>query len=82
MKDINKDWKELDVNAVDFKNGSWSWGRGGGNLQDHEFSVSHISKDLVETNYKCPEWLNQMLRLQYRTGKEGAQANMRHCLGI
>ena len=81
MKRIEKDFSELDLSAVDLNSGNWAWGRGGHPHENHEWSISHIDSDMVETRYKAPHFINVMLTLQERHGKESAQATMREALG-
>lgn len=79
---IEKSWEDLDWNAVNFKSsresdkpgaGHWCWGCGGFPLGDHEFSISYVDDDLVETCYKMPAPINEMLRLQEVHATEAAK---------
>lgn len=86
MNRIEKDWKELDADKVDFNHKGplqqWTWSRGGRPLEDWEWSISAINEDLTETRYKLPECLNTMLNAQFRYGEESARGKMRNALGV
>lgn len=79
---IEKDWKDLDFDKVDMDSGNWSWGRGGHPLSDYQYSISHVSDKLVETRYKMPLCINQMLKSNYGYGKQDIVNNLRKILQI
>lgn len=82
MDRIEKDISEIHWDSVDFKSGSWSWGRGGLPLKDNEYSISYVSEELIETRYKLPQCINIMLRRTEEWGKTDAQGKMKRALGI
>lgn len=82
MERIEKDWSELDAEAVDFESGEWSWGRGGHPLQDHEYGVTHVNEEMVQTRYKAPPFINEMLRVQEKCTAESTRRDIRSALGI
>ena len=61
--------------------GHWMWGRGGHPHGDHEFSISYVDDGLVETRYKMPPPINEMLRLQRDHGKQDAQREIKAEIG-
>ena len=55
---IEKTWKDLDWDAVNFESssvsnkpgaGQWAWGCGGLPHRDDEYSISHVDEKLVDT---------------------------------
>ncbi len=76
MSRIEKDYTELDFNSVDFDvvdtanpHHKWSWGQGGHPLSDNEFYISSFDgKSFVETRYRLPEIISEMLSEQFRHG--------------
>jgi hypothetical protein len=82
MNRIEKQLSDLDTSKVDFKEGHWDCGRGGRPLEDHEWWISHYSEDFIESRYKLPQCLNEMLADQYKFGAEEAKAKIRDALGI
>jgi len=78
---IEKTWKELDFVSVDFTNG-WSWGCGGLPLENREWAISHVTKDLIETRYKMPPCINEMLNRQHQKGGEDKKQEILHALGL
>lgn len=81
MERIEKDFKELDFTIVDLKKG-WSWGQGGFPLGDSERSVSLYTDDGVETRYKFPEFLNEIIDMERRWAREEVQRDIKIALGI
>ena len=77
MKTVMKDWTELASEDVDFKSGNWGWGS-----SDNEHCVSHVDKDLNETCYKLPAFINEMLRMKEQHGAEGTKCEIRIALGL
>ncbi len=91
MKRIEKSWEDLDFTKVNFQSssesddpeaGHWGWGRGGGPLKDQEFSISHVDEKLVETRYKMPPCINEMLINQRLHGAEEAKGAIKRALDI
>jgi hypothetical protein len=82
MDRIEKSFTDLDIDAVDFQSGNWSWGCGGHPLRDNEYSISHVSAKLVETRYKLPECINYMLKRQYGFGDSERIGKIKKALGI
>ncbi|MCG8431387.1 MAG: hypothetical protein MJA29_09475 [Candidatus Omnitrophica bacterium] len=86
-----KTWEDLDFTRVNFKSsgesddpeaGHWAFGRGGSPLQSHEWAISHVDDDSHETRYKMPDCISHMLNLQHKFGKEEAQRDIKHALGL
>ena len=75
-----KEFNELDVDLVDFKDGRWGWGQGGHGLKDDEFTVSFVDDDLNETRYKVPTCICKMLKLQYKYGGDDAKRKIHAAL--
>lgn len=86
MRRIEKDWKELDFEKVDFDYKGpglqWTWARGGSPLEDYEWSISSIDQEMNETRYKLPECFNTMLNRQFQFGAESARGKIRSALGV
>jgi hypothetical protein len=82
MNRIEKDWKDLDFDSVDFDSGNWGWCRGGRPLNDNEFAICNVTDDLVETCYKMPKCINRMLLAQYEYGKDDKLKQIQAALGI
>jgi len=79
---IEKTLADLDVDAVDFESGSWSWGRGGHPLSEQDFAISHVDKDFKETRYAMPKCINKMLKSQFQQGEDEAKRAIQQALGV
>lgn len=78
---IEKNWKDLDLEKVDFsQGGNWNWSRGGLPLLDYEYAISHYSENGTETRYKLPPCINKMLKQQYSLGANEARRKIRSAL--
>jgi hypothetical protein len=88
MDRIEKTHKELDWDAVDFRSGggmNWSWGRGGYPYRSHEWGISHyqeVNGDIVETRYKMPQVVNEMLQRTYQSGINDKERAIKVALGL
>lgn len=88
MDRIDKSWKELDFDEVDFRSraeggpGRWGYGQGGHPLQDQEWSISFIDENYTEIRYKMPSCINEMLSFQRQHGAEEVQSAIRKALDI
>ena len=83
MDRIEKSWKELDFDVVDFSSGSgWTWGMGGYPLETGEYSISMIEDDYTDIRYTLPKCINDMLTTIEKWGKDDALSNVRRSLGI
>jgi hypothetical protein len=82
MNRIEKPYTDLDWNSVYFGNGNWSWGNGGYPLDDNEFFIAHTDDKFVETRYKMPICINEMLKVQRRHGNDEKLRMIQSALGI
>ena len=94
MDIIEKSWKDLDFDEVDFESKGkvqWSFGRGGYPLDDHEHSISRYEEkfnekykgnDIEEIRYKLPQCINKMISLNKEWTKAEIQEDIRRALGI
>lgn len=84
MHDIEKTYKELDWESVNFDNGSWSWGRGGYPLNDDEYFIYFVASDrnLTSTRYKMPDCISRMLKIAYRQGEQDAKMKIKNAIGL
>lgn len=52
----------------------WGWGFGGGSLENSECSITYCpdpkNRPFHEVRYKLPEFINYMLKMQFKFGKE------------
>ena len=77
-----KTWRDIDLNSVDFESQEWSYGMGGFPLNDGEWSIDHLDKDMNETRYRMPQCINIMLRRRYENGLNEAKSKIRSALGL
>ena len=82
MERIEKDFSELDWSKVDFQSGYWSWGRGGLPYKDSEYSINYTDDKLVQTRYKLPGCINDMLKNRYNSGTRDTKRAIQNVLGI
>ena len=86
MERIEKSWKDLDLDTVDFGesigDGQWSFSAGGSPHESGEWSIYTYNEDDVEVRYKLPECINRMLALQRKWGDDEATGRIRNALRI
>ena len=82
MDRIEKSWKDLNFDEVDFDSGNWAWSCGGEPHKNFEFSICYVDEKLDEIRYKMPACISKMLMLQRKFGIDEAQNNIKHALGI
>lgn len=75
------DWQTL-PDDIDFMTSGWCYGRGGRNLRNDQWSISHTTADLTETLYVLPNFLSVMINRAYDKGHLEAQREMRKALGV
>lgn len=83
-KDLN--WEEVSFNKNEgSRNNCWYWSCGGYPLFNNEWSINYIDDNLVETRYKMPDCINEMLNLCYKHGREESkreiQTSLKRILG-
>ena len=77
-----KEFSDLDVDQVDFKNGHWTFGCGGYPLKGREWSISHVAEDFTETRYKLPTCINHIINNVRHWGADEAKRAIRSALGL
>lgn len=87
MKIIEKNWKDLDLDKVDFGtdvagNTQWSFSAGGHPHGSDEWSIYTYTDDETQVRYKLPECINEMMRLQRKCGGDEATRRIRSTLGM
>lgn len=79
---IEKSFKDLDFDQVDFQQRNWMFSKGGLPLSDDEWSISYIDKEGTEIRYKLPHCINQMINAVSKNSVDGFKSKIRDLLGI
>ncbi len=81
---IEKTWKDLDFDAVNFKDRSsgWSFSKGGLPLRDGQWAITHVDGEGKETRYCLPDAISTMLNIAEEHGKHTMQLRIRETLGL
>lgn len=82
MNRIEKAWKDLDFDQVDFSSSEWSFGCGGAPLSENEWSISHYKQGVPEIRYKMPPCINKMLVRVHEWGDQDRRQRIISALGV